>query len=445
MASLATIPGFGAPGDPASFYGTGSTDQKTEPASTQQLSLSSGVVAPAAPLSQVSIPSTALTAPTGGAAPDADNTFTPQKPNLLAYSTGAGNMQRLYKQIYGTEDPTANSKPPGQDAIARAPQTPPPDDTDTTGNKAAEDYVKHGQEFVDSTNRAVGNATTFGLDYDTKGYDQEDNGHGAFGYNTRDPNLAGASLPISVIQNSIGDYTKDPKIFNAIKNGEYKVAVTNQDGHTEVVPLVDAGPAEWTGNAVDLTYKTSHDLGTQGKAKVGYQIIGPDGHPVPVKGYHPHAVSRVNYDDHIGSNRKQIPAGPMEPVKPTPIPAGPTEPAKRTQVTKTSTTIIPKGDTTVDNTVDSKGATTTVNGKQVAADEVEDMGEKPKEGRSEEETPIHKENAAAQKQKDKDDAAAEAKKKESTAETDRSYGRYGKDLTQEEGEKMIDEALKENQ
>jgi hypothetical protein len=360
MGSIATVPGFGAPGDPSAFFGGGSTEQKEEPSSTS-LSLSSEAVPSTAPLSDVSVPSTAITTPTGGAGTSENlGLYSPQKPNLLSYNTGAGNMQRLYQQIYGKDDPTSGIKPPGQDALSRSPETATTTDATDTVNQTPEDYVKHGQEFIDSTNRAVGNATTFGLDYDTGGYDDQDNGKGAFGYNTRDKNLEGASLPISVIKGTIGDYEHDPKIYQSIRNGEYKVAVTNQDGTTRVVPIVDAGPAEWTGNAVDLTYKTSHDLGTQGKAKVGYQVIGPDGHPVPVKGYHPDSVSRVNYDDHIGSNRKDKP--------------------------------------------------------QPAKDDVEDMGEKPKQSRT-----------------------------ETTAETDASYGRYGKDLTPEEGNKVVDDALKELQ
>jgi hypothetical protein len=360
MGSVATLPSLSQPPDTSSFFG-GSTQAQTAP---------------------LTPPATTLTVPTGGApAESAGTSYTPQKPNLLALNSGMGSMQRLFQQVYGSDSVATRDRPPGQTALAENPVT--GDTTDTAANTTdtANAYLQHGQQVIaenqnqpstqptlslDATDRAVGNATTFGLDYDTKGYDQEDNGKGAFGYNTRDPNLEGASLPIQVIKNSIGDYTRDPKVFNAIKTGQYKVAVTNADGTTRVVNLVDAGPAEWTGNAVDLTYKTSHDLGTNGKAKVGYQIIGPDGHPVPVKGYHADSVSHTNWYDHVD--------------RPKPKPA------------------------------EDKG------------DEIEDMGEKPKEGRSEEPA---------------------AKKKETTAQTDASYGRYGKDIPADQTDQVLEEAQRQ--
>ena len=238
--------------------------------------------------------------------------FAPQKPNYSTAGTGAGSMQTLLKSLYSDQDPVDPTK-----VAAAATAATPTDITTTTpanppattdaGSDAANAYLQHGNQFVADTehDRLVGAGTTFGLDYDSGGYDAEDNGQGAFGYNTRDKSLEGASLPISVIKNSIGDYQKDSSIFQAIKRGDYKVAVTNQDGTTRVVPIVDAGPAEWTGNAIDLTYKTSHDLNTGGKAQLGYQIIGPDGDTVKIKGFHPGSVSKGNWHDHIGV--QQIP------------------------------------------------------------------------------------------------------------------------------------------
>lgn len=307
MGSLATIPGIGTNPDMTAFFGGGGSNDQTQD-KDQSLSLAS--TAPqATPLSTLSLPTTPLTTPTGGAGDSEEQVYAPQKPNLLSYNTGIGSMQSLYQQIYGKDEPTG-TKPPGQEAIAEA-----PDQAAATTDDTAAKAVQHGQQFIEDTNRAVGNATTFGLDYGTGGADEMDKGVSAFGHNTADKNLEGASLPVSVIKNSIGDYTKDPKIFNAIRNGDYKVAVSNQDGTTKLVNIVDAGPAEWTGNAVDLTYKTSHDLNTEGKAKVGYQIIGPDGHPMPIKGYHPDSVSRVNYDDHIGPMRQELSAQTNVPSK----------------------------------------------------------------------------------------------------------------------------------
>lgn len=244
--------------------------------------------------------------------------YQPKKPNYLQqYNTGVGTLEQILKHAYTPDDAETVKKP---SPLVKTPTSPDATALTDTANYPDEsyyqtrDYLRHGQEFIGENDRMVGNATTFGLQYDDASNDPMDNGVGAFGHNTRDTSLEGAALPISVIKNSIGDYEHDPKIFAAIKNGDYKVAVTNENGVTKLVNIVDAGPAEWTGNAIDLTYRTSHDLGTQGKAKVGYQIIGPDGDTVPVKGYHSDTISRGNWDDHIGPNRK-----PYE--KPEPIPA----------------------------------------------------------------------------------------------------------------------------
>lgn len=152
-------------------------------------------------------------------------------------------------------------------------------------------------------NAVNGMATTFGLNpntqvnpdgtVDAKYFDQEDtNPLTAFGYNHHDPNLRGASLPVDVITQSIGDYQHNPQVYQAIKSGRYKVAITNPtSGATKIVNLVDAGPGLKTGNAVDLTWRTQKDLGLTGKDKVGLQLIGPDGSTIPLKGYHPGTVS----------------------------------------------------------------------------------------------------------------------------------------------------------
>jgi hypothetical protein len=267
--------------------------------------------------------------------------FKPSKPNYLASDTGMGSLQKILRTLYDDSDNTTHMPVP-------AAESPEPETATTSATPAAtgtaggdrgyqttREYLEHGADFVGDTehDRMVGSATTFGLDYDTGGNDAMDNGIGAFGHNTRDKNLEGASLPIAVVNNSIGDYQHDPKIFDAIKRGDYKVAVTNADGTTKVVPIVDVGPAEWTGNAIDLTYRTSHELGTEGKAKVGYQIIGPDGDTVKIKGFHPHSVERGNWHDHIpngGAEEKpaeqpakvsqegEVPEEPVKPAKPTP-------------------------------------------------------------------------------------------------------------------------------
>jgi hypothetical protein len=357
MASIAAaLPQIGlSPASP-----TGSGDQDTFfPQEAKQPLPSETAAAAIPPASLVGAPATTtITTPSGGSGDSTGGVYVPGRPNLLSLNTQSSELQKLFKAAYTPDDsikrPPANSDQEandavqhGQDFLATQAQKPPPSDSTIS---------------LSDTNRAIGNATTFGLDYNSGDWDEQDNGKGAFGYNTRDPNLEGASLPISVIKSSIGDYTKDPKIYAAIKRGDYQVNVTGPDGTSRIMHIVDAGPAEWTGNALDLTYKSSHDFNTNGKAKLGYQIIGPDGNPIPIKGFHPDSTSRTSWLDHIGPKVKPIPAGPTEPVKPEPIPAGPTKPAKPVPIEDMGEK--PKT-TTIDNTVTREGATTTVNGKPV--------------------------------------------------------------------------------
>jgi hypothetical protein len=242
--------------------------------------------------------------------------YAPKPPDYLGLNdSGLNTVERILHSIYKPDDSTVTHTPAAQPAAA---PTQPETDNSTALDQSSfhsqdyydtRDYLRHGEDFMfqnlEGHDSVIGNGTTFGLDYGSGGNDAEDNGRGAFGANTRDPTLAGAALPISVLKNSIGDYENDPAIFQAIKRGDYKVMVENENGDSTVVPIVDAGPADWTGNAIDLTYKTSHDLGTQGKAKIGYQIIGPDGSIIPIKGYHHDTVAPANYEDHIGPNRKK--------------------------------------------------------------------------------------------------------------------------------------------
>jgi hypothetical protein len=288
--------------------------------------------------SQPTLLSLGQSAPAQQTADTGAGMYAPKRPDYsaaLKADTGVGALQNILKSLY-QPDP---SQVPTAAAATQAPDV--TADTDTTaaaptsttagdrGYQATKDYLSHGAEFVGDTehDRMVGAATTFGLDYDTGGADPMDKGNGAFGSNTADKNIEGASLPIAVIKNSIGDYQNNPEIYNAIKRGDYKVAVTNDQGVTKVVPIVDAGPAEWTGNAIDLTYRTSHDLNTSGKAKVGYQIIGPDGDTVKIKGFHPHSVERGDWHDHIPN---QGATTEEEPVK-TPEKAPEEKPAKKTE------------------------------------------------------------------------------------------------------------------
>jgi hypothetical protein len=277
--------------------------------------------------SQPSLLSLGQTATAQTGADTGASMFTPKRPDYsatLASNTGVGAMQKILQTLYQPDPsaaPTAKAATDAPDVTATTDSTVAAPTSTTAGDRgyqAAKDYLSHGSEFISDTehDRMVGAATTFGLDYDTAGPDPMDKGNGAFGANTADKNIEGASLPIAVIKNSIGDYQSNPEVYNAIKRGDYKVAVTNDQGVTKVVPIVDAGPAEWTGNAIDLTYRTSHDLGTNGKAKVGYQIIGPDGDTVKIKGFHPHSVERGNWHEHIPNQSEEQPVEqPAEPEK----------------------------------------------------------------------------------------------------------------------------------
>lgn len=258
--------------------------------------------------------------------------YKPRAPQLT--QTGLGTMQRLMQMLHRPE-PGPVSYPKQTSPLNQPlPSTEPDDASGGYGYDSTKDFLKQSNEFINDYDRVVGNGTTFGLDYSTGEPDVADpNPTTAFDYNAHTKDQEGASLPISVINNSIGDYQKNSHVFDAIKRGDYKVAVTNEDGSiTKVVPLIDAGPADWTGNAIDLTYKTAHDLNTGGKAKVGFQLIGPDGDIVPIRGFHQKTVQGTNWDDHIGPARKAIqPAEPAEPAKPAQPGQPETEATKKPQ------------------------------------------------------------------------------------------------------------------
>ncbi len=127
----------------------------------------------------------------------------------------------------------------------------------------------------------TGQATIFGLDYHARN-DRTDNGVGAFGYNTRDPRLIGCSLPIPVLLQSIGREN-----FGLIRRRQYLVSIhSHYSGKTITgVPIVDEGPAMWTGNCIDLTYGAVQAIGDHDNAICTYWILGADGKPVQIKGW----------------------------------------------------------------------------------------------------------------------------------------------------------------
>jgi hypothetical protein len=115
----------------------------------------------------------------------------------------------------------------------------------------------------------AGIATVFGLDYDGK-IDSQDNGIGAFGQKTANKQIEGVSIPFGTALQWFG---KDYR--NYIRKNKPLVEITNNMGKTVRVPIVDLGPAAWTKNDLDLTYKTARDLQTKGKATVTYRLVNP--------------------------------------------------------------------------------------------------------------------------------------------------------------------------
>ncbi len=98
--------------------------------------------------------------------------------------------------------------------------------------------------------------TVFGLNPDGT-TDQQDNGVGYWGENTRNPRLEGVALPRAVLEGRFGDLPH--------ARGQ-QVQVTNpRTGQTATLPLVDVGPGASTGNAMDLTYGAMRRLGGTGK------------------------------------------------------------------------------------------------------------------------------------------------------------------------------------
>jgi hypothetical protein len=156
----------------------------------------------------------------------------------------------------------------------------------------APNLVAWNPEDVDWHTYKFGNSTTFGLNYDGT-YDREDNGRGAFGYNTRDPNLIGASVNTVDMQRMFpndvwwqdGELQMTEGLKRLVRNGEIQVQVVDpRNGQTVQMPLVDIGPAAWTGNILDLTHAASHLFRTGGKAMLGFRLVSRYGQPlVPMR------------------------------------------------------------------------------------------------------------------------------------------------------------------
>ena len=130
-----------------------------------------------------------------------------------------------------------------------------------------DEWIDIGREedWVDvGTGYTSGLATTFGYN------DREDNGLGAWGTPTNNPDLVGVSLPVSTTTAFFG---------NANKAKDALVEVVNPaTGKKIIAPIVDKGPAEWVvarqGPTIDLTEGARRALGAGGKTPVQYKILG---------------------------------------------------------------------------------------------------------------------------------------------------------------------------
>ena len=118
-----------------------------------------------------------------------------------------------------------------------------------------------------------GVATTFGYN------DPIDNGIGAWGTRTNNPDIVGVSLPVSTTRAYFGDPNKAKDALVEVFNPS--------TGKTIQAPIVDKGPAEWVvarqGPTIDLTEGARRALGAGGKTPMQWKIIGQ----VPEEGWEP--------------------------------------------------------------------------------------------------------------------------------------------------------------
>lgn len=141
--------------------------------------------------------------------------------------------------------------------------------------------------MVDATT-AEAHTTWFGLNADGSNDTGDVDAHGRnlrgyFGDETHNREVVGASLPWRTLAGTVGDFTRDPRLMESIRKGDYKVRVTTADGKSVDAKIVDVGPAEWTRNGLDITYGTGKALGLTDNATTHFQILGPDGKPLELK------------------------------------------------------------------------------------------------------------------------------------------------------------------
>lgn len=107
-----------------------------------------------------------------------------------------------------------------------------------------------------------GLATTFGYN------DPQDNGVGAWGTRTNNPNLIGVSLPIRTLREHFGDENK-------AKDAQVEV-FNPATGQKILAPIVDKGPANWViarqGPTIDLTEGARRALGSGSKTPMQWRF-----------------------------------------------------------------------------------------------------------------------------------------------------------------------------
>jgi hypothetical protein len=154
-------------------------------------------------------------------------------------------------------------------------------------NASAPVLVVNDPAKVDYHTFKFGNATTFGLNYDGT-RDFGDNGVGFYNnpvtgrpYNTRDPNLIGASVPASDLVASFGQEATNPNsaLSRMIGRGDIQVQVAQPNGGVVQMPLVDQGPGARENATLDLTHGASRLFLTQGKRVLGYRFVDRYGNP----------------------------------------------------------------------------------------------------------------------------------------------------------------------
>lgn len=123
--------------------------------------------------------------------------------------------------------------------------------------------------YEDAPKSSKALATTFGYQ------DSQDNGVGAWGDNTNNPDIVGVSLPVSELRKHFGDENK--------AKGKFVEVVNSSTGQMVVAPIVDKGPANWVvnrqGPTIDLTFAANKAIGGNGKTPVTYRILGGNENP----------------------------------------------------------------------------------------------------------------------------------------------------------------------